>query len=121
MECNTEDISTKFKNGEFTFTVIGLGRIGLPTASIIANKGAKVYGYDININATKRNFIAFLGFIKLSSHKNIVNNNLLSNTTQEIIIPYLNLSLTNELVSEQNHCSLLTSHLVCWSPSNYRL
>ncbi len=54
MECNTEDISTKFKNGEFTFTVIGLGRIGLPTASIIANKGAKVYGYDININAIEK-------------------------------------------------------------------
>lgn len=36
------------RNGKITLCVIGLGRVGLPTASVFANAGAKVIGADIN-------------------------------------------------------------------------
>jgi len=36
------------KKGELTIAVIGLGRIGLPTAVMFAEAGAKVIGVDIN-------------------------------------------------------------------------
>jgi len=31
-----------------TITVVGLGYIGLPTATLFASVGYKVYGFDIN-------------------------------------------------------------------------
>ncbi len=51
------------KKGELTIAVIGLGRIGLPTAVMFAEAGAKVIGVDINpsvvdmVNRGKTRFI----------------------------------------------------------------
>ncbi|MHA1270836.1 MAG: nucleotide sugar dehydrogenase [Candidatus Helarchaeota archaeon] len=50
MDYTPDQINSKFKNGELVFTVVGMGRIGQPTASIIGKKGVKVYGYDIDKN-----------------------------------------------------------------------
>ena len=33
--------------------VLGLGRVGLPTAEYVASKGFTVYGYDISEKAVK--------------------------------------------------------------------
>jgi nucleotide sugar dehydrogenase len=41
-------IKNKIKKGKITICVIGLGRIGLPTACVFANAGAQVLGVDIN-------------------------------------------------------------------------
>ncbi|MGI0079341.1 MAG: nucleotide sugar dehydrogenase [Nitrososphaerales archaeon] len=38
----------RFKSGKASITVVGLGRIGLPTAAMFANAGLKVLGADIN-------------------------------------------------------------------------
>ncbi len=37
------------KNSEITICVIGLGRVGLPTAAIFAESGARVIGVDIDL------------------------------------------------------------------------
>ncbi|MBD3227723.1 MAG: nucleotide sugar dehydrogenase [Candidatus Lokiarchaeota archaeon] len=50
MNNTPDEIKKRFNNNELTFTVIGLGRIGQPAASIFAEKGIRVYGYDINEN-----------------------------------------------------------------------
>ena len=34
--------------------IVGLGYIGLPTAAILANKGYKVVGYDVNKNIVEK-------------------------------------------------------------------
>src|SRR5579864_4504350 len=43
-----EDVLQRFRDGSARLCVIGLGRIGLPTATIFASKGIKVIGVDIN-------------------------------------------------------------------------
>jgi nucleotide sugar dehydrogenase len=42
------DLRAGLKRGEVTLAVVGLGRIGLPTATLFADAGAKVTGYDID-------------------------------------------------------------------------
>ncbi|MHA1249987.1 MAG: nucleotide sugar dehydrogenase [Candidatus Helarchaeota archaeon] len=84
MNLNPEIVKSKFMKGEITFTIIGLGRIGLPTAAMIANKGIKVYGYDINeqlINNLKSG-IATIDEPELDKIvKNIINKKFLIPTT----------------------------------------
>ncbi|MFQ6055107.1 MAG: nucleotide sugar dehydrogenase, partial [Methanosarcinales archaeon] len=41
-------IINAFKSGDITVSVYGLGKMGLPLASVFADKGAKVIGVDIN-------------------------------------------------------------------------
>jgi nucleotide sugar dehydrogenase len=41
-------MALKLKRGEIRVAVVGLGRIGLPTAALFANAGARVIGYDID-------------------------------------------------------------------------
>ncbi len=41
-----QDVPTAIKNGELTIAVVGAGRIGLPTAVLFANTGAKVIVCD---------------------------------------------------------------------------
>lgn len=41
-------IKEAFKNGEINVVVFGLGKLGLPLAAVIASKGARVIGVDIN-------------------------------------------------------------------------
>jgi len=43
-----DNIKQAVKNGKLTISVIGLGRVGLPTALFFAEAGAKVIGVDIN-------------------------------------------------------------------------
>jgi len=43
-----EQIITAFERSEITFAVYGLGKMGLPLAAVIADKGGKVIGVDIN-------------------------------------------------------------------------
>jgi len=43
-----KDIQKSVKDGKLTMSVIGLGRVGLPTALLFAEAGAKVIGVDIN-------------------------------------------------------------------------
>ncbi len=50
METPISDIKNNIHNHNFPMAVIGLGRIGLPTAALFANSGAKVIGVDINEN-----------------------------------------------------------------------
>jgi len=48
MDMSAEQIKKALREGEITICVIGLGRIGLPTAAVFAEAGAKVLGADIN-------------------------------------------------------------------------
>jgi nucleotide sugar dehydrogenase len=41
-------VAKKLKEGTVRIAVVGLGRIGLPTAALFANAGARVIGYDID-------------------------------------------------------------------------
>jgi len=41
------------ENNYLKVSVLGLGHVGLPTAEYILNRGHRVYGYDINLNAVK--------------------------------------------------------------------
>lgn len=45
---NIESIDKSLKNGKLRICVIGIGRIGLPTALSIANSGLSTIGLDIN-------------------------------------------------------------------------
>jgi nucleotide sugar dehydrogenase len=42
------EIEENLKNGKITVCVVGMGRIGLPTAALFANAGANVVGVDIS-------------------------------------------------------------------------
>jgi len=49
MNLSKQQIANAFKNGkEIRICVVGLGRIGLPTAAVLADAGAQVLGVDIN-------------------------------------------------------------------------
>ncbi len=48
MKYNPDEIQDLLKSGKITIAVIGLGRIGLPTAVLFANAGAKVIGVDVD-------------------------------------------------------------------------
>jgi nucleotide sugar dehydrogenase len=62
---------SQFKSGDATVSVVGLGRIGLPTAAVFANAGLKVVGVDINpevvvsVNEGKCRFVDEPGLDKL--------------------------------------------------------
>ncbi len=43
-----ENLLLKTKNRDVIITVIGLGRVGLPLASVLANSGFKISGIDAN-------------------------------------------------------------------------
>lgn len=48
MDLESSKIAENLKLGKFTVGVYGLGRMGLPTACLFSNIGAKVIGVDIN-------------------------------------------------------------------------
>jgi len=48
LSLNDAEIGDKLKDGKITICVIGIGRIGLPTALVFAQAGAKVIGADIS-------------------------------------------------------------------------
>ncbi len=48
-----KEIKEKLKNGEITIAVFGLGKMGLPLATVFADKGARVIGVDIDENRVK--------------------------------------------------------------------
>ncbi len=48
LELSKEEIKERFKNGELKVALFGLGKMGLPLASVFADKGAKVIGVDID-------------------------------------------------------------------------
>ncbi len=48
LELAKEDIKEKFKKGELKVALFGLGKMGLPLASVFADKGARVIGVDID-------------------------------------------------------------------------
>ena len=48
LSLNVNEIGDKLKAGQITICIIGIGRIGLPTALVFAQAGAKVIGADIS-------------------------------------------------------------------------
>lgn len=48
MSLSKEEIAKALRNGEIRICVLGLGRIGLPTACLLADAGASVIGVDKN-------------------------------------------------------------------------
>lgn len=50
MNWSREKVVNSIKRGEITLCLVGLGRIGLPTAAVFAAAGAAVIGVDINRN-----------------------------------------------------------------------
>lgn len=63
MNLSKEEIIEALVNGKITISVVGLGRIGLPTASLFADAGAQVIGVDVDsavvdeVNAGKCRFV----------------------------------------------------------------
>jgi len=47
------EVPSLLKGGKITISVVGLGRIGLPTAAIFSRAGARVLGVDINREVVK--------------------------------------------------------------------
>ena len=43
-----DELLEKTKSGRINVCVLGLGRVGLPFAAVLAKKGIKVFGIDIN-------------------------------------------------------------------------
>lgn len=54
MNLTKQQIAKALKNGKVTICVVGLGRIGLPTAALLADAGAQVLGVDINSEAVRQ-------------------------------------------------------------------
>ena len=57
-----ENLLEKVKNKNIVIGVIGLGRVGLPLATVFATKGISVYGIDIDekkINSIKKSKCPF--------------------------------------------------------------
>jgi UDPglucose 6-dehydrogenase len=50
---SVQDLRKKLKSGDLKVAVIGLGRIGLPTAAVFAEGGVKVVGVDIRKNVVE--------------------------------------------------------------------
>lgn len=48
MNLSKQEVAKSVKDGKITVCVIGLGRVGLPTAAVFAEVGAQVIGADIN-------------------------------------------------------------------------
>ncbi len=48
IDINPDDIAEKLREGKITIAVVGAGRIGLPTAVLFADAGAKVIACDID-------------------------------------------------------------------------
>lgn len=48
LKLTKEEIKERFKNGELKVALFGLGKMGLPLASVFADKGARVIGVDID-------------------------------------------------------------------------
>jgi nucleotide sugar dehydrogenase len=48
LELSYTKIASLLKKGEITIGLVGIGRIGLPTAAVLAESGAKVIGIDID-------------------------------------------------------------------------
>ncbi|MDG7011403.1 MAG: nucleotide sugar dehydrogenase [Nitrososphaerota archaeon] len=46
-------VAPALKQGKVSVTVVGLGRIGLPTAALFAEAGAKVKGYDVDVKVVE--------------------------------------------------------------------
>ena len=53
MNYSRSEVLEGIRDGKITVCVIGLGRVGLPTASVFAKAGAKVTGADINKELVK--------------------------------------------------------------------
>jgi nucleotide sugar dehydrogenase len=72
MNYSQPEILKNMKKGKITISVVGLGRVGLPTAAAFAEAGAKVLGADINkelvklINSGKCPFIDEPGLSELT-------------------------------------------------------
>ena len=63
MTIKKRDIDTPEKRGKYTLSVIGCGRMGLPTACLFAEAGFRVIGVDLNqriVNLVKRGKAPFI-------------------------------------------------------------
>jgi len=49
-----QEVVNALKKGKLTVSVVGLGRIGLPTAAVLADAGAHVIGVDIDARIVKQ-------------------------------------------------------------------
>lgn len=71
MNLSKKEIQEALRNGKIAICVVGLGRIGLPTASVLADAGAQVTGVDIDttvvreVNSGRCHFQDELGLKKL--------------------------------------------------------
>jgi len=53
LEMNSEELKTALSSGSITICVVGIGRIGLPTALSFANSGLFTIGLDVNSELVK--------------------------------------------------------------------
>jgi UDP-N-acetyl-D-mannosaminuronic acid dehydrogenase len=54
MKMSPEEIESAITKGKLVFSIYGLGWMGLPTACLYAEKGARVIGVDINSRVIER-------------------------------------------------------------------
>lgn len=63
LELRIKDVETPEKRGKYVISVVGCGRMGLPTACLFAEAGFKVIGVDINqrvVNTIKKGRAPFV-------------------------------------------------------------
>jgi len=53
-ELNIDDVTKSIKSAEITICIIGIGRIGLPTALSFAKSGLSTVGLDINVDLVQK-------------------------------------------------------------------
>jgi len=53
IDLSKKEIEEMLRNGKITLCVVGLGRIGLPTAGVLADSGAQVIGVDIEARVVR--------------------------------------------------------------------
>ena len=54
LQMNPDELKSALSSGSVTICVIGIGRIGLPTALSFANSGLFTIGLDINSELVKK-------------------------------------------------------------------
>ena len=73
---SVQDLKRKLKSGDLKVAVIGLGRIGLPTAAVFAEGGAKVVGVDIRRNVVEETNSGKCAFVDEPSLPELVRQNV---------------------------------------------
>ena len=65
MEMELSEISNLIQSGKLQVCVIGIGRIGLPTALSFANSGLHTVGVDINQTLVSKMNLDMMPYLKM--------------------------------------------------------